>query len=87
MRDYFDIGVIGYGEKVRSAFDGVLSNRDIVPLSDVAKYRTNWEAAFPVRFSPVAEGDTLMCAALKHAYQILENWVQKTPQFISPDRY
>ena len=41
VRDYFDVGVIGYGEKVGPAFTGVLANRDLVPLSEVAKYRSD----------------------------------------------
>ncbi len=37
VRDYFDVGVIGYGEEVGPAFTGVLANRDLVPLSEVAQ--------------------------------------------------
>lgn len=36
VRDYYDVGVIGYGERVGPAFGGALSNRDLVPLSEVA---------------------------------------------------
>jgi hypothetical protein len=36
VRDYFQIGVIGYGARVGPAFGGVLSGRDLVPISEVA---------------------------------------------------
>ncbi len=36
VRDYFDIGVIGYGEdRVGSAFGGALSGRTLVPISEI----------------------------------------------------
>lgn len=88
VRDYFDVGVIGYGEKVGPAFTGVLANRDLVPLSEVAKYRSGGmsreKTGPPVWFSPVAEGDTLMCAALKRAYDVLEDWARKHPNSYPP---
>lgn len=36
IRDYYDIGVIGYGEHVGSAFVGGLQGRSLVPISEVA---------------------------------------------------
>ncbi|MDP9402734.1 MAG: VWA domain-containing protein [Actinomycetota bacterium] len=36
VRDYFHVGVIGYGASVGPIFDGVLAGRDLVPLSEVA---------------------------------------------------
>lgn len=36
VRDYFHVGVIGYGRHVGSAFTGSLTGRDLVPLSQVA---------------------------------------------------
>lgn len=38
VRDYFHVAVIGYGARVGSVFEGELSGRDLVPLSQVAKY-------------------------------------------------
>ena len=35
VRDYFNVGVIGYGNKIGPAFSGPLSGRDLVPISDV----------------------------------------------------
>ena len=36
VRDYFHVGVIGYGASVGSAFGGQLAGRDLVPVSDIA---------------------------------------------------
>lgn len=35
-RDYFHIGVIGYGTNVGPAFGGTLGGRELVPISDIA---------------------------------------------------
>lgn len=44
IRDYFHVGVLGYGSKVGSAFGGKLANRRLVPISEVG---TN-----PLRLEP-----------------------------------
>ena len=36
VRDYFHVGVIGYGANVGPIFDGKLAGRELVPLSEVA---------------------------------------------------
>lgn len=36
VRDYFHVGVLGYGAQVGPAFGGPLSGRDLVPLSEIA---------------------------------------------------
>jgi hypothetical protein len=86
VRNYFDVGVISYSEKVGSAFTGVLANRDLVPLSEVAKNRTLSPdiAGLPISFGPVADGDTYMCAALKRAYAVLSDWVSRHPSSYPP---
>lgn len=88
VRDYFDVGVISYAEKVESAFTGVLANRDLVPLSEVAKYRSGGmlkeKAGLPISFGPVAKGDTRMCAALQRAYEVLGDWVRRHPASYPP---
>jgi hypothetical protein len=37
IRDYFDVGVIGYGASVGPAFVGALSGRDLVKISEIGK--------------------------------------------------
>ena len=36
VRDYFQVGVIGYGGSVQSGFTGALAGRQFVPISEVA---------------------------------------------------
>ena len=36
VRDYFHVGVIGYGSSVQPALAGALSGRDLVPISEIA---------------------------------------------------
>jgi hypothetical protein len=36
VRDYFHVGVIGYGATVGSALGGTLAGRDLIPLSEIA---------------------------------------------------
>jgi hypothetical protein len=36
VRDYFQVGVIGYGASVGPAFSGALAGRELVPISDIA---------------------------------------------------
>lgn len=36
VRDYYHIGVIGYGNQVGPAFAGTLAGKDLVPISEVA---------------------------------------------------
>lgn len=38
VRDYFHIGVIGYGGNVGPAFSGPLGGRELVPISEVASF-------------------------------------------------
>jgi len=37
VRDYFYVGVIGYGQQVGPGFGGSLAGRDLVPISEVAE--------------------------------------------------
>ncbi len=36
VRDYYDIGVLGYGSDVAPGFNGALSGRDLIPISEIA---------------------------------------------------
>jgi hypothetical protein len=107
VRDYYEVGVIGYSQpkedeiRVGNAFTGVLAERDLVPISQVANNPARIEErtrkvedgagglvdqAFKlaVWFDPVADGGTPMCAALRHAYQILQDWVSRYPSSYPP---
>jgi hypothetical protein len=36
VRDYYQVGVIGYGARVGPAFGGPLAGRDLIPISEIA---------------------------------------------------
>src|SRR5215210_9375477 len=36
VRDYYHVGVLGYGDHVGPAFEGALAGQDLVPISQVA---------------------------------------------------
>ena len=38
VRNYFHVGVLGYGANVGSAFAGSIANRELVPISEIADY-------------------------------------------------
>jgi hypothetical protein len=38
VRDYFHVGVIGYGSRVGPALGGFLANRPLVPISEIANH-------------------------------------------------
>jgi hypothetical protein len=38
VRDYYHVGVIGYGDTVGPAFGGALAGRDLVPISEIADH-------------------------------------------------
>lgn len=38
VRDYYHVGVIGYGSSIGVAFTGGLAGRELVPISDIANY-------------------------------------------------
>lgn len=102
VRDYFHVGVIGYGARVGPIFDGALAGRDLVPLSEVATSPARIEerarpggrlgrnggtaqaVKVPTWFSPVAHGDTPMCAALTRARTVLVAWLTSHPGSFPP---
>ena len=92
VRDYFDVGVIGYGARVSSALN--TGNGPIVPISRLANDPLRIEdrvqkvpdgagglveqsVKFPVWVDPQAEGGTPMTEAFKHGADALEHWVQQ----------
>ncbi|MCC2686171.1 MAG: von Willebrand factor [Paenibacillaceae bacterium] len=43
IRDYYHVGVIGYGASVGPAFGGVLAGKELVPISEIADNPTRME--------------------------------------------
>jgi hypothetical protein len=68
VRNYFEIGVIGYGETVGFAWGGALAGSQLVPIRDVAtnfaRVETVAGTSRPIWIEPIAKGSTLMCEAL-----------------------
>src|SRR5579884_675438 len=38
VRDYYHVGVLGYGSSVGPAFGGSLAGQDLVPISEIANH-------------------------------------------------
>jgi hypothetical protein len=78
-RHYYDVGIIGYGEKAKPAFGGVLSDRRLVSVEEIATATLRVDehdgVLAPVWFNPVAEHRTAMCAAFDLAGQIADGWI------------
>ncbi len=91
VRDYFDIGIIGYGT-VSDTAKSLLQDADLVPISRLAETPLRMEKRkeiitdpegndvesefeFPVWFEPVANSNTPMVKALQLAKEWIDDWV------------
>jgi hypothetical protein len=100
VRDYFHIGVIGYGAQVGPAFTGALAGKELAPISEVATTPRIEErikkvddgagglaeekVKFPVWFEPVANNGTPMCRALTQAAAVLRGFLGAHPNCFPP---
>jgi hypothetical protein len=99
VRNYFDVGVLGYGDRIRPALGGPLAGRELVPVADLADLPLRIEdrplpgadgpsgtrtARYPVWCDPVAHGPTPMRAAFAEAGRVLGPWVQAHPRSHPP---
>jgi hypothetical protein len=85
IRDYYDIGVIGYGEgRAAPVLGGSLKGRNFVSVTDFmpnplrVEERTEGEGQtikFPIWVEPAARGDTPMVRALKLTGEVLNEWL------------
>jgi hypothetical protein len=88
-RNYFDVGVVGYGTGTGSAFGGELTGRDLVDIASLANAPVRLEDRqertgdqtlmhkYPIWIEPSASGSTPMNAALRMAHQLLADWVEE----------
>lgn len=98
VRDYFHVGIIGYGGLVRNLLD---NNAQPVPVSqleertirieqrkrsypDGAGGLIELEEDFPIWLEQYAGGNTPMCAALNRAGKMIETWVAEHPDSFPP---
>jgi len=98
VRDYFHVGVIGYGDKVAWSLGGKLAGQRLVPVSVLANNplrveertrkvgtsTTPQKYKFPVWFETVANGKTPMCAALALATKALAEFVRRFSDTFPP---
>ncbi len=90
IRNYYEIGVIGYGETADFAWRGALAGSGLVAIRDVANnfLRVNRSAEDsapnPVWIEPTAKGSTPMCDALQLAKQTLGRWVNQNNNCFPP---
>ncbi len=90
IRNYFEVGIIGYGETADFAWRGALAGSGLVAIRDVANnfLRVNRSAEDgspqPVWIEPVAKGSTLMCDALDLAKHTLGRWVNQNNSCFPP---
>jgi hypothetical protein len=100
IRDYFHIGVIGYGF-VTGRAGSILRNTNVSPISQLASSTLRIEKRqmkvpdgaggvsevdydFGVWFDSIANGDTPMCKALTLARDIVKEWIENHPASYPP---
>ena len=96
-RNYFDVGVIGYGANVGSAWGGALANKSLVSITELADNPLRVDTrekddgaggivkvSFPVWFDAVANNGTPMRTAFEQAHGVLESWIQSHPSSYPP---
>ncbi len=87
IRDYYHVGVIGYGLKVQSFLDAG-NGQALIPISEIASSPARVEgevgARTPVWFDAVADGGTPMCRAVAEAETVLQGWLDAHPDGFPP---
>lgn len=95
IRDYYQLGLIGYGGHVGPGWGGVLAGQHLVPISVVADHELRMvtdvlpgspdvSIDLPVWLEPQAEGGTPMTAAIDMAGAIVVEWANENPGSFPP---
>jgi hypothetical protein len=88
VRNYYEVGVIGYGGRVGPAWVGTLAGKKLISMREVAdnpgRLEEREKTKLPIWFEPVSDNGTPMRQALEAAYSILEPWVQSHPASFPP---
>ena len=88
VRDYYHIGVIGYGKKVGTCLAGSSDGSELVPISTIADNPERIEerdsVRMPVWFDAVADGGTPMCRAASKTEQVVQGWLDAHPDCFPP---
>ncbi|GGM75771.1 hypothetical protein GCM10007108_12120 [Thermogymnomonas acidicola] len=95
IRDYFEVGIIGYGFRKGEAAS-LLVNRNLVPISEMDSLILRMETRkqvidgeevdfeFPIWFEPVAASDTPMVRALSLAEEWASAWASEHQSSFPP---
>lgn len=91
VRDYFEIGVWGYGARVGLELEGSRDGRELIPASelyDISRIEDRVRQVpdgsgslvtetikFPVWVDVKADGNTPMCEALETVREVIERWI------------
>lgn len=100
IRNYFDIGIIGYSSDVYSGIPDRTIDSLPLPLSDVVetarvekRTRKIEDGAggiieevinIPIWLDPKESGNTVMCKALFTCYSLIEKWISSHPNSFPP---
>ena len=96
VRNYFHVGVVGYGDRVGPLIEPSEASIDLVPISCLAERPLRMEqrikevdgrqqpTRYPVWFDPRAKNGTPMCQALDLAAQIVRAWIDGQPHDFPP---
>src|SRR5208282_937007 len=100
IRDYFHVGVIGYGREVKPILAGSTVERALLPISAIAGAPLRVEQRkrlvddgggvveqtfrFPVWFEPTADGTTPMNGAFVVAKAVINNFLHAHPRCYPP---
>lgn len=79
VRDYYHVGVIGYGKQVGPCVAGSAPGQELVPISHIADHPARIDekdgVRMPVWFEVMADGGTPMCRAATEAERIVGDWI------------
>jgi len=95
IRDYYQLGIIGYGSATGPAFGGSLKGQQLVPISTIADYPLRMATESmpgspdlsidrPVWVDPVSNGGTPMTAAIDLAGSFLVDWANSHQNSFPP---
>lgn len=82
-RDYFDIGLIGYGNQVRWLLDtdGPIA---VSAMADRGNSLPRSANGFPLWVEPTAGNGTPYCGALNEVGRVLHSWIREHPDSFPP---
>ena len=88
VRDYYHIGVIGYGKTVGPCVAGSSPGQELVPISHIAdnpaRIDENDGVRTPIWFDSTADGGTPMCRATAEVERIVGEWIGAHPDVFPP---